>query len=472
MQDIRKPYNRSRSSNQGLNHRVEAFESNSYAESSNEDVPVHIPIERRRHVRRNLDKMEMYPRRASEETYESEETSVEEVVNAEVNYRDPRTRYKNKRTSLGTWIFILTIMVLVIGAGLLTYVFNTAKVTIVPKHADLFDFHKPITFGQAMSDTSNVPFIVATSSITKTKTLTLAESHKVETKASGKIIVYNNFDNTAQKLIKGTRFESAAGKMYRINQSIVVPGKSGDKPGSIEVTVYADSYGEDYNGDKLDFTIPGFKDSPRYKGFFARSSGPMTGGMSGDVSSASLSDINAAKDELALELAQEVKAELAKVEKEGYINMSTAAEITYEDNQDELLKGTTSTYQVTATGHLMLADAGLFAMAIAKNVRDYENEPVRLGYLDTLTYTRKDTDHIDASTTLDILVEGNPSVIWLSDIDAIKKAVAGKGRSEFKPIMKMINSIEGAEISFSPLWLSSFPTDINKITVVESLPKR
>jgi hypothetical protein len=38
--------------------------------------------------------------------------------------------------------------------------------------------------------------------------------------------------------------------------------------------------------------------------------------------------------------------------------------------------------------------------------------------------------------------------------------------------MKTINSIESAEISFSPFWLSHFPDQDKKLTVEESLPKR
>lgn len=471
MQDIRKPYTRSKSkSSQTINSRVEEFESNSYSRDDGAST-VRIPIDRgMTRSRRNLDEMEMYPRRASH--HSSLQESRDEPARPDIAYRDPRTRYKRKGMSSGTVTLLVTSIILVAGAGLLTYVFNSAAVTIIPKHVDISDFHAPLVFGLNATGTESIPFIVATSSITKSRVLSLSESRKVEAKASGKIVVYNNFDTNPQKLIKGTRFESSSSKIYRINQSIVVPGKSGDKPGSIAVTVYADSYGADYNSVPTDFTIPGFKGSTRYKGFFARSDGSISGGSSGSVSIASLSDVNAAKDELALELAQEIKTDMAKIQKEGYIGMYSAAEITYADNQQDILSGVTSTYTVTATGHVMLAESGALARAVASDIRDYENEPVRLGYADTLVYTKKDTDHIATSTSLSILVEGKPRVIWMSDEEALKKAVAGKSRSDFKPVMKTINSIEGAEISFSPLWLSSFPEDQNKITIIESLPKR
>jgi hypothetical protein len=67
---------------------------------------------------------------------------------------------------------------------------------------------------------------------------------------------------------------------------------------------------------------------------------------------------------------------------------------------------------------------------------------------------------------------GKPRIIWETDADAIKEMVKGKDRDEFKPLMKSVNSIESAEIRFSPMWLSHFPSELSKLVVIESLPKR
>jgi hypothetical protein len=473
MHDIRKPYTRSNSS-RDLNSRVEQFETRSYEQDrydERDSGPVQIPVRR---VRRNVNDMDMYPRsRRREDIYENEEENYEEEQ-PRGSYRDrvQQVRRSRRESFWGTWAFIAVVVVLAVGAGLLTYVFDSATVTIVPKYKDITDFNKTIVFTQKGTSTEDVPFIISTTSSKKSKTLSLSESKKVESKATGKVIIYNNYDSAPQKLIKNTRLESTAGKIYRINQSVTVPGKVGATPGSIEVTVFADSYGASYNSEPTDFTIPGFKGTPREKSFYARSKVAITGGSSGNVSLASLSDLNAAKDELALELAQEVKADLLKISKEGYVGLYSASEVTYTDNEEAVLKGTTGVYEVTATGYLVLADATKLAHSVALGVRDYSNEPVRLGYTETLVYTRKDSDHIASSTSLAILVEGKPRVIWLSDADAIKEAVKGKKRDDFKPIMKGLSTVISAEIAFSPLWLSTFPTDLTKISVVESLPKR
>lgn len=468
MQDIRKPYTRSRSNND-LQSRVEQFEAARYRRGDDYDEePVQIPVKK---TRRDVDDMEMYPRRKDDDLYEDE-------YEEDVRPRRVAPRSSSKGGSLhtknrfGTLAFVGVTMLLVVGVALYTYVFDTATITVIPKYKDINDIGKVIVFSKDGTDSSGVPFTLETTSISKTKTLALSESRKVESKASGKITIYNNYDGTPQKLIKNTRFESAKGKIYRINQSIEIPGKKGATPGSLDVTVYADSNGAEYNVDATTFSIPGFKGTPRETTFYAKSKSAITGGSSGSASTASLADLNAAKDSLAVELAKEIQAQILTIKKDGTVPLYSAVEITYKDNENEVLNGTTGEYKVTGTGNVMLANGAKLAEAIAKNLGDYDGAPVHLTYTDTLTFTRKQSDQIVGTSTIPILVEGKPRVVWESDTDAIKELFKGKKRDEFKSLMKSVNSVESAEMSFSPLWLSHFPTDLRKLIVNESLPKR
>jgi hypothetical protein len=187
---------------------------------------------------------------------------------------------------------------------------------------------------------------------------------------------------------------------------------------------------------------------------------------------ASLADVNAAKDELALQIAQEMKDKLSERNEKGYVGLYSAIDIIYDDNEQEVLIGNTPTYTVTATGYLMLAKEDELAESIARSLRGYNGAPVRLDYPEKISYTRKDADRIGTSGKMDILVEGEPRIVFLTDEDTLKSMVLAKKRSDFTTLMSSVDSIEGAEISFSPLWLSTFPDDASKISVVESLPKR
>ena len=89
----------------------------------------------------------------------------------------------------------------------------------------------------------------------------------VSKKASGTVVIYNNYNSSSQRLIKNTRFETPEGLIFRVSDSVTVPGKKGSTPGSVEATIVADEPGDKYNVGLKDFTIPGFKGDPRYATF-------------------------------------------------------------------------------------------------------------------------------------------------------------------------------------------------------------
>ncbi len=444
MQDIKKPHSRSKSDND-INSRVEQFEKRSYL------------LKKEREEERSDEKYNKIPIKINKK-----------------NRSDSIHIRRKSGTSFGTWVFIGFVLLLVTIVCLLSFVFNSATITYKPKYSDidLNNQNKNFTFN-LQGTTGAVHFVIATTTITKTQVLPLSESKAVQSKASGKIIVYNKFDSSPQKLIKNTRFESSAGKIYRINQSITIPGKNGDTPGSVEVTVYADSYGSDYNSDPTDFTIPGFKGSPRYTGFFARSDGALTGGASGNASIASQTDINSAKDELALELTQELKTALKKTTMNGYLGLYDNIQVKFADNEADLKVGNASTYQVTATGILMFVDKKELATEIAKTLptERYTNEDVRLDNSDKLKFSLKDSADIESTNSIDVLVEGNPRIVWTTNVEILKQKLIGHNKADFTKVMHDTSSIDSAEINFSPLWLSTFPGAENKIKFVEQIGK-
>lgn len=443
MQDIRKPYSRSKSNND-IASKVEQFEKRSYLLNKNE-------------IRSD----DIHPKR----------TIRREEVEENYNNSKQKIRYGRRRGNLSTIFFIIFIVGVVTTVGLYTYVFNEATITFVPKKEDV-DVNKSFVLSSGKDDIGSIYFEVATTSIFKSKSLPLSENKKVEMKASGKIIVYNNFDASPQKLIKNTRFESSGGKIYRINDSITIPGKRGDTPGSIEVTVYADSYGADYNIPPSDFTIPGFKGSPRYKGFFARSVGNISGGSSGDTPLVSASDLNSAKDELALELEKSVKDQMKEIRRDGFYGLYDNIQVVYLDNSQDLRSGSDSTYKVTAVGYLVFVDKNKLARSIASLMREYNNEDVKLIYEDTLKFSFKDLTDLSRDKNIMTLIEGNPRIVFVANENDIKKLLVGKDRDDFASVMKNISAIEKAEINFSPFWLSSFPSKESAINFIENIPKR
>ena len=120
---------------------------------------------------------------------------------------------------------------------------------------------------------------------TGSMTLSATATEDVLTRATGAIVIFNNYSTAPQKLVVNTRFANSNGLIYRIAQSVVVPGKTTKNgkttPGSVRRQSLPTKLEHKYN---IPFPISLFLDlgsEPQYDGFFARSDTPMTGGFSG-----------------------------------------------------------------------------------------------------------------------------------------------------------------------------------------------
>jgi len=107
------------------------------------------------------------------------------------------------------------------------------------------------------------------------------------TKSTGEIMLFNEYSSETQNLIASTRFLSSDGKTFRSIEDMIVPGATfnGNEiiPSSINIEVVADHIGADYNIGPSSFTIPGFKGSDKYSGFYGKSNMPMNGGLTESI---------------------------------------------------------------------------------------------------------------------------------------------------------------------------------------------
>ncbi|MEN9551689.1 MAG: hypothetical protein RI935_66 [Candidatus Parcubacteria bacterium] len=463
MQDIRKPYTRSRSS-EDLQTRLERFQSGSRFEE--DDTSVRIPV---RGVK-SLSSRDTRESNDYEDDWQSPSSSSSFFDNKNISRKKLSPSRGGGKRKLSKIIFSTGIPLVVIAfLFAYTYIFNSATLLITPKNKDIEAFSKVVTFTKDASTKDTVSFTTESRTLSRSKTLTLSESKKVETKASGKITIYNNYDENPQRLIKNTRFESPNGLIYRIGESVVVPGKQSGTPGQIEVTVTAESSGPSFNLTEGRLSVPGFKGSDRFEGFYATVSSPIKGGSSGNKSIVSLPDINAAKDSLSIELERDIKKELVTLSKDGYIRMDDTIQIVFSDNQETLTKEGGEVYTITVTGYIMFAETTSLAKIFAQTLPDYDNDNVTLRQVETLDFTRRESNSLLNATSLPILIEGKPQVVWRLDEDLIINSILGKSTNDFKTIMKNFKAVDSAEIDFSPLWVSSFPSTRDKITIKEKL---
>jgi len=309
----------------------------------------------------------------------------------------------------------------------------------------------------------------------KSEDIPVTLEKKITRKASGKIKIFNEYSTASQRLIKNTRFESASGKIYRIDNSIVIPGMSTLQgktiAGSIEVTVYGDAPGEEYNSSATDFTIPGFKGDPRYTKFYARSQTPLEGGFSGTIKVPSPEDQKSAVDRLKESLrADLIKKARAQIP-EGFILYDNAIFVVFNDLE---AINTQNPAHITVKGSLygVMFDKSMLSKFIAeKTINPYDGSPVLVRNLADIELKPKG-EVLDPANLKDVsfTISGDASVVWNVDAEKLKSELAGVSKGDgFKNVIIKYPAIWKAEAVVRPFWKMNFPQNPEKITIEEAL---
>lgn len=300
---------------------------------------------------------------------------------------------------------------------------------------------------------------------------------QVDTKASGKIIVFNDYSEEAQRLVKNTRFETPEGLIYRISESVDVPGHTINEtgntlPGSVEVAVYAETSGEEYNIDLVDFTIPGFAGEPQFDHFYARSKTPMTGGFSGVRKVASEEDVETAREKLQTKLEGELAEEIGGEIPPGFVFFNDAIVFVSERVEGNGETGTNVTVTERVTAYAVVFNENDLARHIAEQtVATYDGAPVRLDGVDAFSFSFNDLEAVRpaADETISFSLGGSGTIVWTYDRDRLAEDVADKHRRDIEMILSGYPAIKEARIQIFPFWKRSFPRSAERIVVEEKI---
>ncbi|MEK7582224.1 MAG: hypothetical protein AAB488_02765 [Patescibacteria group bacterium] len=366
-------------------------------------------------------------------------------------------------------IFLLIGLAFIFLLFVLSLFFAGATITIYPKQKTVF-LNKTFLAGKSSSMSLNFETIEMSS--TEEMESQATGLKEVKKKASGAIIVYNSYSSKAQKLIKNTRFETNDGKIYRIDDSIIVPGtKMVDgkiMPGSVETIVYANEPGEEYNIGRTDFTIPGFKGDLKYQKFYARSKTDMEGGMIGSTYNVSDEDAETAQELLKKRLSETLLSDALKNTPPGFILYNNGAFFDFDDIKILGKEGEKKvTIEETGKIYALIFNRDALAKYIAQtSIQDFDDSAVTSPTLDMLTFSIKDKELIDYLNISDILVtlSGTTTIVWLSDQEALLSDLLGKSKKSFQSILANYTGIDKAELIITPFWARSLPDNPERIT--------
>lgn len=304
---------------------------------------------------------------------------------------------------------------------------------------------------------------------------TTGKSGGAKQKAHGTVVIYNNYSADPQPLVATTRLETEDGKLFRLVSGVTVPGmtnKNGQKEaGAIEAEVIADQTGEEYNIGPATFRIPGFKGSPKYDAFSAKSTKAMTGGGSGGASDMAMvakvdldTAIAQAKEKAKEEFLNEARSELNPDEKILEEQMDVA----------ELSPAAVPEIGTIAAAfdykNTFKVRAFVFSEKIVKEKVEKMNEKNLRGVqfkvtAINITYSESTPNFSDGTLRL----MAHTLITMESNINqgALKEALAGQHKDNMQNALNNFPEVKKMEVIFYPEWfVESVPKNKNRIFIV------
>jgi hypothetical protein len=389
--------------------------------------------------------------------------------------KPPKDYYETRRRPrMSYFIWLCLALILLVGGYYLSTAFALVTVKITPKQL-------PITiagtFEATRAPAEGIEFSVIKLEETATKEVPASGQAKVETKAVGTVTITNNYSTASQKLVAGTRLESADGLIFKLDSTITVPGqtKKGTTitPGSIEVRVTASEVGDKYNLGTASFKIVGFKGSPRYDKFSAQTKTPLAGGKQGLVGI--VKDADRAKVVASLET--ELKDRVAKKAQlqipKDFIIFTDGVMTSF---SDDLIAGTASSTVTISTKVTMIAllfnVKNLSQYFAEKQLKDESVEGIRLFDPSSLVFKLQNKDKFDFAKTnkISFTLNGKANLVWTVDTVGLKTKLLNTAIKDKDQIFAGYPAVYRAEATVRPPWILSFPGNENKINIKLIMP--
>lgn len=357
----------------------------------------------------------------------------------------------------------------------LSFLFSGAKITIIPKMKEI-----PLNGNFSATKDLNIPglsFDLVVISGEENKIIQGGKEKDVSLKAEGVVLIYNSFSPSSQALDIDTRLEGSNGKIYKTNKKITVPGMTKDgKPGSIEVGIYGVEGGEEYNSAPLDFRIFGFKGTPKYSKFYARSKGEITGGFKGKSPVVSSLDKTTAISELKAILETKLLKKVTDQIPSGFILFKDAVFLDIDDQNVTFTPNKDSTVLVNTKGTLygFLFDEKKLTKEIAEDIIDeYNGSEVYIPNIRDLVFSLTDKENISFADVknIDFTLSGTPKIIWKIDEIKFTADLLSKKKSDFNQVLVQYPNIDSAVLVIRPFWKTSFPEKGENIEIIVNYPK-
>lgn len=361
----------------------------------------------------------------------------------------------------------------------LSFLFEHASVTVTPKSVPVaFDATDTFTAQKDSKAPDVLVYTEMTLSGDESMKLPSTQTKTEAVPATGRVVLYNTYATSPYKLVKNTRLATTAGKIYRINTAVTIPGytKSGTTvtPGSVEVDVTAAVAGEDSNIDTGDFTLPGLAGTPQASKIYGRTKTPIAGGLSGTIYSIGQDAANAALGTLQTKLKASLIAKAKVQVPDGYLFYDGATSFQTDDAVKAPYSKTSDVplaLHGTLAAYLIKEDT-LSRAITQKFVSQYNGEAVTIPKIESLTLVPGAPLVPATDTTFSFTLSGSADIVWVIKPDEIQALLAGKKKADFQQILAGEAGVNKAQVVIKPFWKQSFPEDISRIAVTVGQPEQ
>ncbi len=387
-------------------------------------------------------------------------------TSAESHFQPLRAEQKRRHKKRGR-AFAFVLVVLLVAFGLMHTIFAHVSITLPVGETAI-----------ALSD-EVLPAGVSSSVITKNSetkvSIDAVKTVTVSKKASGTVILYNNYSTDPYELIATTRLSTANGSIYKLLEGVKIPGKKGSTPGTISAKAEADQPGSEYNAKGgLDLKLPGLiPGTKKYINIYAKTAANFTGGSKGTAPDLASSGLDAAIKSAKEAASADALAE-AKSQNPGLVFLGDSASVVSSYDSTKIPAAPAKGGPVEVPVKFTAKVIGLSRDDLKKEIEAYlatkQGYPVSISaesiYSLQIKVSETDEDSL-ASGKYSVRVSGTVSGSFGPELQAaLKRDLAGKSMLEAALIIHKVFPDQGVTVKAWPFWKNTVPADPEKIKIL------
>lgn len=350
-------------------------------------------------------------------------------------------------------------------------IFYSARVTITPKQENISFKNKIFNANKK----EGVDFEIMIASLKKEKPIILTEAKEVSNKASGSIILFNEFSTKAQSIPSGTYISDQEGKTYRTDKAVSVPGykKNGNKiiPGQTVVGITSFLAGENYNGTPEKFYINSFKGTTKYGKIYGKLKNPLVGGKQGLVYYLSEEDKQKIKEIAENSFKQDLFKQVQSLTPDKYILYEGATNFKYKYNEDILSESAETKIEIEGQLSAVLIKEDSFNENTIKqmlpDVKKEDVNKIKLSGINGLSFSfgNNSNEITKEMNNFSFVINGELLATWVPEQINIKKELSGLDKGLVNNVFRSNIGISKASVKIFPIWKNKMPLNPSKIYI-------